>query len=60
VLGLDFVRQQARVITPTPIGKGPVELWRIPGYLAVVTVDGDKPFGRRMLARLAAAVRGYA
>ena len=34
-------------------------LWRIFGYLAVATVDGDKPFGRRMLKRLADAVRSY-
>jgi fructosamine-3-kinase len=35
------------------------ELWRIFGYLAVITVDGDKPFGRRILARLADAIRRY-
>jgi fructosamine-3-kinase len=35
------------------------ELWRIFGYLAVVTVDGHKPFGRRMLTCLADAVRSY-
>jgi fructosamine-3-kinase len=35
------------------------ELWRIFAYLAVVTVDGDKPFGRGILARLADAVRLY-
>ena len=35
------------------------ELWRIFGYLAVVTVDGHKPFGRRILTRLADAVRSY-
>lgn len=35
------------------------ELWRIFGYLAVVTVDGHKPFGRRMLRCLADAVRSY-
>jgi fructosamine-3-kinase len=33
------------------------ELWRLFGYLAVVTIDGHKPFGRRMLRRLANAVR---
>jgi len=33
--------------------------WRIFAYLAVVTVDGDKPFGRGILARLADAVRIY-
>jgi fructosamine-3-kinase len=36
------------------------ELWRIFGYLAVATVDGDMPFGRRMVARLSDAVRSYA
>ena len=35
------------------------ELWRVFGYLAVVTVDGDTAFGRRMLARLADAVHSY-
>jgi protein-ribulosamine 3-kinase len=35
------------------------ELWRTFGYLAVVTVDGDNPFGRRILAQLADAVRRY-
>jgi fructosamine-3-kinase len=35
------------------------ELWRIFAYLAVVTVAGDKPFGRGILARLADAVRHY-
>jgi fructosamine-3-kinase len=35
------------------------DLWRIFGYLAVVTVDGHKPFGRRMLTRVSEAVRSY-
>ena len=35
------------------------ELWRLFGYLAVVTVDGHKPFGHRMLTCLADAVRSY-
>lgn len=35
------------------------ELWRLPAYLAVVTVDGSGLFGRRYLDRLAAAVRSY-
>jgi fructosamine-3-kinase len=35
------------------------ELWRLAGYLAVVAVDGHRPFGRRYLDRLAAAVRVY-
>jgi fructosamine-3-kinase len=35
------------------------ELWRVFGYLAVVTVDGNTSFGRRMLSNLATAVRTY-
>lgn len=35
------------------------ELWRMFGYLAVVTVDGHKPFGRRILTCLAEAVSCY-
>lgn len=35
------------------------ELWRLSGYLAVITVDGAKPFGRRFLARLAESVQAY-
>lgn len=35
------------------------ELWRIFAYLAVVTVDGHNPFGRRVLGRLREAVRSY-
>jgi len=32
-------------------------LWRIPAYLAVVTVDGRAPFGRAAIDRLASAIR---
>jgi fructosamine-3-kinase len=35
------------------------DLWRLPGYLAVVTVDGANPFGRRYLGRLAEVVHRY-
>jgi protein-ribulosamine 3-kinase len=35
------------------------ELWRLSAYLAVVAVDGEGPFGRRYLDRLAVAVRSY-
>jgi len=35
------------------------ELWRVFGYLAVVTVDGQTSFGRRFLTRLADAVHRY-
>ncbi len=35
------------------------ELWRLHGYLAVVTVDGTNDFGRAFLDRIAAAVAGY-
>lgn len=36
------------------------ELWRLPGYLGVIAVDGGSDLGRAFLARLAAAVRQYA
>jgi fructosamine-3-kinase len=35
------------------------ELWRVFGYLAVVAVDGQGPYGRQFLGRLADAVRRY-
>jgi fructosamine-3-kinase len=35
------------------------ELWRLAAYLAVIAVDGHRPFGRRYLGRLAAAVQAY-
>jgi protein-ribulosamine 3-kinase len=35
------------------------ELWRLHGYLAVVTVDGANPFGRQYVGRIAAAARSY-
>jgi fructosamine-3-kinase len=35
------------------------ELWRICGYLAVITVDGHSSFGRSFLSRLSDAVRAY-
>jgi fructosamine-3-kinase len=35
------------------------ELWRIFAYLAVVTVEGHEPFGRRILSRLAEALRTH-
>ena len=35
------------------------ELWRLHAYLAVIAVNGEGPFGRRYLDRLAAAVRSY-
>jgi fructosamine-3-kinase len=35
------------------------ELWRLFAYLGVVTVDGDKPFGRRFLRPIADVVRSY-
>ncbi len=35
------------------------DLWRTLGYLAVVTVDGDNPFGRPILAQLDDIVRRY-
>jgi len=35
------------------------ELWRLAAYLAVIAVDGDRPFGRQYLDRLAGAIRFY-
>jgi fructosamine-3-kinase len=35
------------------------ELWRLPGYLAVVTVAGETDFGRPFLGRITEAVRRY-
>jgi protein-ribulosamine 3-kinase len=35
------------------------ELWRVFGYLSVITVDGNRSFGRRMRRRLVNAVRYY-
>ncbi|MFD2079017.1 Fructosamine-3-kinase [Actinopolymorpha cephalotaxi] len=46
----------------TPIDPGFArrrELWRVFGYLAVITVDGSSAFGRPFVDRLAAAVRLY-
>jgi fructosamine-3-kinase len=49
-----------RDIAPVDPGfPGRRELWRLAAYLAVVAVDGDGPFGRRYLDRLAGAVRLY-
>jgi hypothetical protein len=35
------------------------ELWRLFGYLAVITAAGAGSFGRRFRTRLADAVRSY-
>lgn len=35
------------------------ELWRIFSYLAVIAVDGQNPFGRQFVTRLADALRRY-
>jgi fructosamine-3-kinase len=49
-----------RDIAPIDPGfAGRRELWRLAAYLAVIAVDGDRPFGRRYLDRLAAAVQAY-
>jgi protein-ribulosamine 3-kinase len=56
----NIVFEAYREITPIdPSFAERRELWRVFGYLAVVTVDGDKPFGRRILNRLVDAVRNY-
>ncbi len=49
-----------REVAPVDPGfAGRRELWRLPTYLAVISVDGAGPFGRECLTRLAAAVRRY-
>jgi hypothetical protein len=49
-----------REITPiAPDFADRTELWRLATYLAVITIDGRKPFGRQYLARLADAIRLY-
>jgi fructosamine-3-kinase len=35
------------------------ELWRIPSYLAIITVDGRGPEGRAAINRLASAITAY-
>jgi fructosamine-3-kinase len=56
----DEVFRAYRDIAPIDHGfAGRRELWRLPAYLAVVAVDGDGPFGRQYLDRLAAAIRSY-
>ena len=56
----DDVFEAYREIVPIDTGFAQRrELWRLFGYLAVVTVDGHKPFERRMLRSLADAVRSY-
>lgn len=48
-------------VTPIDAGfAGRRELWRLFGYLAVVTVAGHTTFGRQFLDRIAAAARRYA
>jgi hypothetical protein len=58
-VGADGVALFAAYREITPIDPGfPArrELWRLPGYLAVVAVD-DGPFAREILPRLAAIVK---
>jgi fructosamine-3-kinase len=46
----------------TPIDPGFAarrELWRLHGYLAVVTVDGGSAFGRPFLGRIADVISRY-
>jgi arginase len=57
---LDDLFAGYRDIAPIDPGfAGRRELWRLAAYLAVIAVDGDRPFGRRYLDRLAAAVQAY-
>jgi fructosamine-3-kinase len=55
----DVLTGYRQLATIDPGFAGRRELWRVFGYLAVITVDGGTPFGRRHLARLADAVRRY-
>jgi fructosamine-3-kinase len=49
-----------REVTPIEAGFADRrELWRLFGYLAVITVDGRSPFGRPFFQRIAAAVKRY-
>jgi len=49
-----------REVTPLDPGfEDRRELWRLPTYLAVITVGGLSLFGRQCLTRLAGAVRRY-
>ena len=47
----------------TPIDPGfneRKELWRLPSYLAIITVDGRGPEGRAAIENLASAISTYA
>jgi fructosamine-3-kinase len=56
----DDVFDAYRDITPIdPRFEQRRELWRVFGYLAVVTVEGQTSFGHRFLARLTDAVHCY-
>ena len=35
------------------------ELWRLPSYLAIITVDGRGPFGLAAIDRLASAIGAF-
>ncbi|MGH3258900.1 MAG: hypothetical protein ACRDOU_26460 [Streptosporangiaceae bacterium] len=46
----------------TPIDPGfpeRKELWRLPSYLAIITVDGRGPEGRAAIEKLASAISTY-
>ena len=58
--GPELLRAYARLAPLDPGFPGRRELWRVPVYLAAITVLGASPFGRSFLPRLAAAVRRYA
>jgi fructosamine-3-kinase len=58
--GPELLRAYAELAPLDPGFAGRRELWRMPVYLAAITVVGETPFGRSFLPRLAAAVRDYA
>jgi fructosamine-3-kinase len=58
--GPELLRAYAELAPLDPGFAGRRELWRMPVYLAAITVVGATPFGRTFLPRLAAAVRTYA
>jgi fructosamine-3-kinase len=55
----DVLAAYQEILPVDPGFAGRHELWRLPAYLAVITVAGATPFGRTYLDRLSAAIRRY-
>jgi len=56
----EHVLDAYREITPIDPGfPGRRELWRLPSYLAIITVDGRGPYGLAAIDRLASAITAY-